>query len=1501
MAKKLIASALVVMFLFSSFTGVFRSVSYARELRDELTAKKNSLTHVDDLTGNTEVTIMVELSQEPAIKSAGMDVKAAAAYTDTLIAAQKKAKKSVEHLIGKAIEVETNYTLLFNGFSFRGTVDMIPQINENPELTAFVAPVFDVPETIASTELINAPEMWDLGYTGKGTAIAVLDTGILADHEAFSVNPPSPKFDEKALEKIFADYGEYIHAGSKVRKLYESDKIPFAYDYFSGKYGAAHIGTSDHGTHVAGIAAGNNGKGFRGVAYDAQIFAMQVFTDEGGAQWEYILQAIEDCAYLGVDAINMSLGSPAGFSVYYEESYGEVFDLLSEAGVAVSASAGNESSTAASNAWNGYQLAQNPDSGLVGSPSTWAECLSVASSDNATVAAGSVKVGNDEFGFADPYKETEKAFETIAGTYDYVLCGFGNVDEVEQLDLSGKIAVISRGGITFSEKAQNAAAKGAVGVIVYNNQDGVINMSIDSPVPAVSVLKIYGDILIAAAKDGKGRLTIADKTFIDYSSANVISSFSSVGSTADLKMKPEITAPGGNITSAIGFGETDSYATWSGTSMSAPHVAGGLAIVKEYVEKTFPTKTAREQLEITYDILMSTAVQLEGELVREQGAGLMNMAGALTTKSYLTAKDGSRPKLELGEIEDGKFTLEFKVVNFSDRAIVYDIATEVDIDTPYTGGTYGGQTVFLTAFDALDITEDCDIKADRKITVNAGKSATVKVEVTLHDDIITDLEEIFPAGAFIEGFVTLTPAVTPEGEKPAVLSIPFLGFAGDWDYAAVIDYGYYWQDASNEPNWYSNPEIPYNYIGYADDTELEYGAGINPYGDGTMPQGMFSYDRIAVSPGKSDINYMTFSLLRNPRNVNLHVEDDAHNLIGYLTDYNDYIWRKEYATDEGYSFSDLDIPIDYSQFDENTLIHIVLEAQLDHEGFDIAKNQNARWDVPVVIDSTAPFVTDVKLSNHAFTVKAFDTNYIAKFAVYEDSQLEKAIVEKLCYADMAATEEKIAVELDRDTKIVYIMVADYAQNERIYMYNTTDGKLTECVPADETAAHVTVWQESFEDVASYGNWDTIDLDGDGIDWAVVTDERLASDGKSYAASTSFDANGNSQNEPYNWIITPVFDVPDDGMTYKLSYDIAATGFDESYALVVLEPDGDSYSIKDELIYTAISGSEYDTVTVDLTEYAGQTICMGWVHLDCEGHMLRLDNVKMYYLDSFTVLDPTYAESFETSNAWKTEDADGDGYTFENVSIEGIASDGTHAMFSKSVNTENWKPLSSDNWLISGAIKLDRLPNISYLVFDAISVMDMDDHFEVYIGNAANSASMKTLLYSADAKAQWSQVTVDLTAYAGQTVYIGIRHHMTGGYMLGIDNVRLYTIEHVQEYMVTFVDARTDKVIGMSRVREGEYLTGMPFGLNDEKYVFTGWDYDGKPITKDVTIKSTYGLRGDITGDGTVNTGDAAQALRWIAYGTTLTRIQLNTGDYNCDGVFNTGDAAAILRHAAGMD
>lgn len=1502
MLKKLLAIALTVCMSLSFCTGLINAAEYGGKLHEREVAVKNMLTAPQNVADDERITIMVELSGDAALKKSS-DLKSTLSYQDSLLKEQTKVKKEVEKVLGREINIKSNYTLLFNGFAFEGTADMIRRINTIDGVTAFAAPVFDLPETIASTELISATEMWDLGYTGKGTTVAIIDTGILDTHEAFAIDPDDAAFDKAKLESIYNQYGEYMHSKSNVNKLYSSAKIPFEYDYYFDTYGAKHT-ASDHGTHVAGIAAGNNGKGFKGVAYDAQIFAMQVFTDEGGAPWDKVILALEDCAYLGVDSINMSLGSTAGFSTYYEESYVEIFDLLEDAGIAISASAGNEGSTATNNAFDGYQLANNPDSGLVSSPSTWADCISVASSENATVCAGSITVGSNEFSFLDPFAETDQAFNLLTGRHDYVICGFGSAEDFANVDVKDKIAVVSRGNLTFTEKANNANAVGAKALIVYNNQPGVINMSIESEIPAVSVLQASGDILISNATNSKGKLTVKNEQFIDYSTANVISSFSSRGTTADLKIKPEITAPGGSITSSVGFGTDSDYETWNGTSMSSPHVAGGIAIVKQYVEEKFPQLSAKEQLDITYAIVMSTATELEGELVRSQGAGLLNLLAAVSTNAYLTDTESSRPKLELGESPDGRFTLEFKVVNFGNTSITYNISTEVDIDTPYVLGVVNGKTVYATDFEPLDVTEDCKLEAPRKITVKAGETKTVKITIDM-EELLPDIREIYESGTYAEGFVTLTPETVSSGNdeyEEAVLSIPFLGFVGDWEYAAVIDDGaYYWQ-SEDEVSLFSNSTLPYNYFGSSEHAaDLERGAGINPYGDGTMPKGTFSYDRIAVSP-TSQVDYIAFSLLRNVKNLNMHVEDRYGNTLYYLYQSDDYQWKKEFFAETSYTYSDLQFSIDYDSLKENETVYVVLEAYLDSEAFIPVNNRNAVWRIPVTKDTTAPYITDSTYRSNKLSLDVFDTMYVASISAYSDTDYTNLLENKLYYADARAHEEKFELSVNKtENPVVYITVADYAGNERNYIYNATDNTLTEDLDLSNLTEKSVLWSDSFENSATYEYWDTLDSNNDGITWGIANAPEYAKDGSLFAYSYSWDSDNEIEITPDDWIISPNVTIPDDGNRYMLSFDIAATGYDEYFSLYIGGENAITESDFSSLGGMTLSNSTYQNITVDLSSYAGRTVRFAWRHHNCTGgNFIRLDAVEVYYdklVEGNVILD----QGFETSyNAFTTYDADNDGKNFTRVCNEGLAASGIYAMFSASFDTAAWENIDTDNWLISKAIEIPAAPNATYLSFDAVSIMDMHDSYEVYVGTSADPEKMTTLIYRADAAGSWQTKTLNLSAFAGKTVYIAFRHICSDGMILGIDNVKVFSYEREQEYMVCFKDTYSNKIVGMNRYVKGAIVDGFPTAPEYDDYACAYWDYNDKPINKDITINSVYKLRGDLTLDDKITTGDAVKLLRVIVQLDEMTEIQANLADMNRDGKINTGDAIAILKKVVGL-
>ncbi|MCR4397497.1 MAG: hypothetical protein NUV93_00850, partial [Firmicutes bacterium] len=70
---------------------------------------------------------------------------------------------------------------------------------------------------------------------------------------------------------------------------------------------------------------------------------------------------------------------------------------------------------------------------------------------------------------------------------ELVYCGLGTVDELEGLDLTGKIALIKRGAITFMEKAENAKAKGAIGVVIFNHSPGNFSGTLQKPVGIAAV------------------------------------------------------------------------------------------------------------------------------------------------------------------------------------------------------------------------------------------------------------------------------------------------------------------------------------------------------------------------------------------------------------------------------------------------------------------------------------------------------------------------------------------------------------------------------------------------------------------------------------------------------------------------------------------------------------------------------------------------------------------------------------------------------------------------------------------------------------------------------------------------------------------------------------------------------------------------------------------------------------------------------------------------------
>lgn len=229
-----------------------------------------------------------------------------------------------------------------------GVADVRPARSYNAPLSGSEDPA----STDNGLSLMGADKLWEQGYTGDGTVIAVLDTGLLTSHEAFA---DDSLMSSPAITR--ADVEAFIAAGGSAGR-YISKRIPFAYDYH-GKDNTVNT-TNSHGTHVTALAAGyavaeDGSVRFRGSAPGAQILSMKIFPNGsgGGTNDSIILRALEDAWELGADVVNISVGTGGGFAEdqLLDGLYSRTFARMAEAGVIICCAAGNEDTYAASKSW----------------------------------------------------------------------------------------------------------------------------------------------------------------------------------------------------------------------------------------------------------------------------------------------------------------------------------------------------------------------------------------------------------------------------------------------------------------------------------------------------------------------------------------------------------------------------------------------------------------------------------------------------------------------------------------------------------------------------------------------------------------------------------------------------------------------------------------------------------------------------------------------------------------------------------------------------------------------------------------------------------------------------------------------------------------------------------------------------------------------------------------------------------------------------------------------
>ncbi len=872
------------------------------------TAKQDERTVIQVCDPDELVPIIVKLKDEPILAIAEKGTDKADELKAEMLEKQDKVIDNISMLTKSPIDVDYHYVMLFNGFSFVGEYRLIEEIKKIKGVAdCYRSEVYNLPDDIdeedtkmgTSVGFINADELWEMGYTGQGQTIAIIDTGIKKTHTNFSTAPDQPHFDASAIQAVLDNNDlcaeqRYNYGTLTSTELYYSAKLPFTFNYVTGSNDVGHsTAGSDHGTHVSSIAAGYDST-VKGVAYNAQIISMQVFSSGGGA-WSDILAALEDCVYLQVDALNMSLGADCGFSTS-DEDVEQVYALLASTGVNLAVAAGNSDSAGSGNQFSGKQPTFNIDNGVVSDPG----CLSAS------------------------------------------LC------------------------VASSEK---------------NNQ------------------------------------------FIP-------SSFTSWGTTSDLKIKPEIMAPGSSIYAATDSSYSGSdYSTKSGTSMATPHIAGCMALVQQYVNANFPSLSSAERAEMVNTLLMSTAVpavinNVIPRPVRLQGAGQADVLAAISTKAYLSVENSIRPKLELGDDPErtGVFELSFDVVNFGNTPLTYTV--DVSVLTESTNAAnFNGYAGYSMAGTSFCITDEVDITQPSTITVPAGQTVTVNVSIDVSRYAET-LNEKFPVGTYIEGYVRLLGDVN--------LTMPYLGFYGDWNEASVFDRGYYYDEyLGMTTDWPQEWGVNSAGSSISDTSYVKF--GMNPF---TETQD-FLLDRASISPngdGKMDaIDTVYTYLLRNCKEFVYSIYDaetgeEYFNLsVPWERKCYENGWNASAYPVGSYDYNAI-TPWYAEGIEDGTTVILRMTGYLDSmREFDPEENENAVWEIPVTIDRTEPEIVYWNLQDGELLIYVRDNHYVSYVGAYSNASCTDLIdgtgVEEIQRGTLSMISLNVG---NRDQ--VYVKVGDYAYN-----------------------------------------------------------------------------------------------------------------------------------------------------------------------------------------------------------------------------------------------------------------------------------------------------------------------------------------------------------------------------------------------------------------------------------------------------------------------------------------
>ncbi|WP_052504519.1 S8 family serine peptidase [Rossellomorea aquimaris] len=624
-----------------------------------------------DQDSTEEISVIVEFKQSPPKVAV---IKAKAEGKD-LSEAQAKAQVEKEHdafnkdldkiLDGKGkgknagYIVKRSYKKAFNGVSMKLPANQAKELLQSNAVKAVYSDAEVQVEPLVQAADINAEhtgigmsdersylqvdKLHEEGFTGKGTKVGVLDTGIDYNHP-----------DLKAAYKGGYDFVD--NDEDPMETTYEDWKDSGRPEVSGGR-----VYYTSHGTHVSGTVAGqgtNQSKfATKGIAPDAELHAYRVLGPYGSGTFENVMAGIEQGIEDGMDVMNLSLSgalndpmNPVSMAVNHA--------VLS--GVTMVLSAGNSGNAM-------YTL---------GTPSAAALALTVGANDvpvtlstsTGSLDALSVDLRLMAIGYGDDLDQLEK--ETLPIVY----AGMGAEADFTGKDLEGKIALISRGqSIPLVNKILAAKEHGAAAVLLFNDnpEEGHIPAYFAEGreyIPTFSLNNAEGLALKEKLESGQNNFTFGEMKE-EKTKGGTLAEFSSRGpSRTNYDIKPEVTAPGVSMMSTVpsdvvngdkGDDYQYAYQRFSGTSMSAPVVAGISALLIGSNPDLSPSDIKT--------ILMNTADPLSKPYsVFEQGAGHVDPYEAIHSTMEITVTDETQ-LIENGETE----TIDEETGGLSFGRVVY--------------------------------------------------------------------------------------------------------------------------------------------------------------------------------------------------------------------------------------------------------------------------------------------------------------------------------------------------------------------------------------------------------------------------------------------------------------------------------------------------------------------------------------------------------------------------------------------------------------------------------------------------------------------------------------------------------------------------------------------------------------------------------------------------------------------------------------------------------------